>query len=130
MADGSINFDNDSGSEYVIFSYCGKTMIGRLYKDVPTTLHDKGVHKVMGVSDVYYVANPAEFEFSLLIPPTGNATVSWNIKPFYYKDLVVSTEASTEIIVAYHKSQVCLSNIGGTMIDSTLLNAYQSLCGK
>ena len=130
MADGSISFT--SGSEYVIFSHCGKTMIGKFYKNAPTVVNaDGGVHKTLGVSgsNYYYVANPAELVFNLVIPSSGSADLKWEIKPVFYPDLVASTNTNySDIIFTYPKESVALCSIGGTVINGTILDAYKELC--
>lgn len=130
MADGSVNFTNDS--EYVVFSTNGKTMIGRFYKDTPS-LPTGGVHLTLMPTDVYYVANPAEVVFELKVPEKddgGSAELKWKLNPLYYPDLVATDTGSKEVLFSFPKSTVALSAIGGTLIDSTLLSAYQEISGK
>ena len=129
MADGSVSFT--SGSEYVVYSYHGKTMIGKFYKTAPTPVTaEGGVHASLGYdTNCYFVANPAEIVFDLKIPASGSADLNWTIKPMYYHDLVASTNTNySEVIITYPKSEVSLSNIGGTVINSVLLEAYKEIC--
>lgn len=78
-------------------------------------------------SSCYFVKNPAEVEMELTIPATGSAELKWKVKPLYYKDLIVDTNYH-DVVATYPKSQVILTNIGGTTIDVALRDAYVSLC--
>lgn len=130
MADGNIDFSK--GSEYVIFSHYGKTMIGKFYKSAPAIVtQSKGIHDSLpysGVS-VFYVANPAVIEWDLSIPSGDSAELSWKITPLYFKPMINSTSSNyNEVIVTYPMDSIAITTIGGTIINSTLLAAYKELC--
>lgn len=123
--------ENGTQGEYVIFQYCGKTMMGKFFKNRPAEVSAAGgSHAVLGFdTNCYYVFNPAEIEFDLTIPSTGSADLKWKVKPIYYKDLIGDTNSLyLNVVATYPKSQVILTNIGGTTIDQTLRDAYSALC--
>jgi hypothetical protein len=126
----AINFTD--GSDYAIFAFAGKTYIGNFSTSVPMEVSaDGGTHSSLGYDqECYFVSNPAEIETTLTIPASGSAELNWKITPVLFKDLV-NTSADTNynsIVFTYPKSQVAISNIGGDIIDATLLSAYKELC--
>lgn len=140
--DGTINLD-ESGNigDYVIFSHCGKTMIGKLFPKMPkeqitgTEAADgskSGAIQFVMIddeSDYYWIANPAQIEFNLDIPSSGDADLKWKITPVFFPDLVASTKSIYDTIyVSYPKASVALTNIGGTVINSVIKDAYKELC--
>lgn len=131
MADEEINYTD---GVYVIFYYCGKTMIGKFTTSVPQEISNSGgVHASLDAprtsSNVYFVLNPAEIEFNLEIPSTGSADLNWKIKPLFYKDMIGSTNTFySNVATTFPKSEVVLTNICASAIDSILLAAYKELC--
>lgn len=134
MSDANIDFSK--GSEYVIFSHYGKTMIGKFYKSLenkPAIItQTDGIHSSLPYSDdvsVFYVANPAVIEWDLTIPSGDSAELSWKITPLYFKPMINSTSSNyNEVIVTYPMASIAITTIGGTIINSTLLAAYKELC--
>lgn len=129
------SIDFTDGSDYVIYQYSGKTFIGKFYKDSASTKPSQvtvsgGTHATLGFdSNCYYIENPAELEIELSIPSTGSAELTWKIKPAFYKELIASNNADYKtFIFTVPKSLVAISNVGGDIIDSTLLAAYEELC--
>lgn len=134
MADANIDFSK--GSEYVIFSHYGKTMIGKFYKDDPDNkpaiiTQTGGIHSSLPYSNVsvFYVANPAVIEWDLTIPSGDSAELSWRITPLYFKPMINSNSSNyNEVIVTYPMASIAITTIGGSIINSTLLAAYKELC--
>lgn len=130
------SIDFKDGSDYVIYQYNGKTFIGKFHKTIPSQVSAKGgTHYELGgtshftSTNYYYIENPAELEIELNIPSTGSAELTWKIKPAFYKELIASNEADYKTFVfTVPKSLVAISNVGGTLIDATLLAAYEELC--
>ena len=117
-------FTNDT---CVIFYHCGKTMIGRFYKEVPSEISGKDtVHETLGTtSDVYYVKKPAEIVFELNVPASGSAQLKWEIKPIFYDDLVNS---DSELYATFPKDSVVLTNLAGDKINNLITTAYSDIC--
>ena len=129
--------DFSDGSEYVIYQNSGKTYIGKFYKisdvekDIPAQIQvTGGVHDSLGYdTNCYYVENPALIEADLTIPASGSAELSWKITPVFFKDLISSSESDySSVFFTYPKSQIAICNIGGSVIDETLMRAYKELC--
>jgi hypothetical protein len=126
----AINFTD--GSDYVVFHFSGNTYIGRFHTSVPSQVTATGgTHDSLTYDEnCYYVENPAKVDADLTIPASGSAELNWKITPVLFRDLV-NTSADTNynsIVFTYPKSQVAISNIGGDIIDATLLSAYKELC--
>lgn len=119
-----------NGYETIIFAWQGKTMIGKIWSSVPTEDKATGtiIKEVVGDDvDYYMIHNPCEIVFKITKPKTGSATLDWDLIPFYYKDLIADSGVSYSAF-AFPKSQVSISNIGGTTIHPSLLAAYAELC--
>jgi hypothetical protein len=128
----AINFSD--GSDYVIYMAWGKTYIGKFYKSGASKPGNfgatGGTHASLGYdSTSYIIENPCEIELDLSIPSTGSAQLAWKLKPAFYKDLIGTTDTNYHTFVfSLPRSQVAISNVGGDIIDSTLLAAYEELC--
>jgi hypothetical protein len=126
----AINFSD--GSDYVVFHYSGSTYIGRFHTSVPSQISvTGGTHDTLKYEEgCYFVENPARVEADLTIPPSGSAELEWKITPVLFKDLVNTSADTTysSVFFTYPKSQVAICNIGGDIIDATLLSAYKELC--
>ena len=132
---------NKSG-EYVIFTHDGNTMIGKLFPSKPENGDIYGEELEDGTrqgsiqfimitkpDDYYWIANPAKIDFKLDIPASGDADLKWSITPVFFPDLIsVQDTLFDTIYVTYPKSTVALTNIGGSVINSTILDAYKELC--
>lgn len=95
----------DSVGKYIIFGYSGKTMMGKIHLDTSTTAFvNDSVQHVLELNDVYYIYNPAEIVFDLTIPSSGSADLNWEVKPMYFKDVLSTDVASTDVVFAFPKS--------------------------
>ena len=113
----------------LIFSHCGKTMIGEFQYDTgvsPEFTSETSVHTKLGITDgVYYVKNPAEIVFDLDVPASGSAQLKWEIKPLFYKDLT----SDTDVFATYPKDSVVITNICDDNMNSLITAAYNDICG-
>ena len=73
------------------------------------------------------VYNPCEIIFDISKPITGSAELTWVLKPYFYKDLIADSGVSYGAW-AFPKTEVAISNIGGTTIHPNILAAYKELC--
>ena len=105
----------------VIFSWNAKTLIGerRVSQEAPQGFDSD-------TKDNYeFIAYPCVVEFSITKPKTGTATLDWKLLPLFYKAL---NQGDTNVIFAFPKSQIALSNIKGGNIDATLKSAWEEIC--
>ena len=117
-----------NGYETIMFAWAGKTMIGKVYKTAPTADVGTGtIINTLGVSNYYMVYNPCEIIFDISKPITGSAELTWVLKPYFYKDLIADSGVSYGAW-AFPKTEVAISNIGGTTIHPNILAAYKELC--
>lgn len=127
----AINFSGTEQADYVVYQYNGKTFIGKFYISPPSEVTATGgTHASLGyTSSSYYVKNPCEIELNLSIPSTGSADLTWTLKPFFYKELISANETNYKsFVLTIPKALVSISNVGGDIIDSSLLSAYKELC--
>ena len=105
----------------IIFSWNAKTLIGEriISQDVPTDFVD------MTKDNYQFIAYPCVIEFSINKPKTGTATLEWKLLPLFYKAI---NQGNTNVIFAFPKSQIALSNVKGGNIDSTLKSAWDEIC--
>lgn len=114
--------------ETIMFAWAGKTMIGKVWKTVQTADIGAGtIIKELGVTNYYMVYNPCEIIFDISKPITGSAELTWVLKPYFYKDLIADSGVSYGAW-AFPKTEVAISNIGGTTIHPNILAAYKELC--
>lgn len=120
--------------ETILFAWAGKTMIGKIYKTIKT--EDMASKTIIGemigtgadaLSGHYIVHNPCEVVFDISKPITGSAELTWQLKPYFYKDLIADSGVSYGAW-AFPKSEVAISNLGGTTLHPNLLAAYKELC--
>ena len=123
-----------NGYETILFAWAGKTMIGKIQKTVKT--EDRASKTIIGemigtdessLSGHYIVHNPCEVVFDISKPITGSAELTWQLKPYFYKDLIADSGVSYGAW-AFPKSEVAISNLGGTTLHPNLLAAYKELC--
>lgn len=123
-----------NGYETILFAWAGKTMIGKIYKTIKT--EDIASKTIIGemigtgadsLSGHYIVHNPCEVVFDISKPITGSAELTWQLKPYFYKDLIADSGVSYGAW-AFPKSEVAISNLGGTTLHPNLLAAYKELC--
>jgi hypothetical protein len=109
-------------------------MIGKIYKTIKT--EDRASKTIIGemigtsadaLSGHYIVHNPCEVVFDISKPITGSAELTWVLKPYFYKDLIADSGVSYGAW-AFPKSEVAISNLGGTTLHPNLLAAYKELC--
>ena len=121
--------------ETILFAWAGKTMIGKIYKTIKT--EDMASKTIIGemigtgadaLSGHYIVHNPCEVVFDISKPITGSAELTWQLKPYFYKDLIADSGVSYGAW-AFPKSEVAISNLGGTTLHPNLLAAYKELVG-
>lgn len=124
-----------NGYETVLFAWAGKTMIGKIYKNSDIETYDIASKTILGdmigtsasnYSNHYIVHNPCEVVFNISKPVTGSAELTWELKPYFYKDLIADSGVSHGAW-AFPKTECALSNIGGTTIHPSLLAAYKEL---
>lgn len=120
--------------ETILFAWAGKTMIGKIYKTIKT--EDRASKTIIGemigtsadaLSGHYIIHNPCEVVFDISKPITGSAELTWQLKPYFYKDLIADSGVSYGAW-AFPKSEVAISNLGGTTLHPTLLAAYKEIC--
>ena len=73
----------------------------------------------------YFVKNPAEIDFTLTKQESGTAKLSWNIKPFVYG--ILKQDGSKDVVVAYEKSTVAISDALSTTLSADVINAYKEI---
>lgn len=128
-----------------LFSIGGKTMIGKfiIYPAAGNVgpgasfkTGDSGntgiFSKLMGddagkipYNDYYFVKNPAEIDFTLSKQATGTAKLTWDIKPFIYG--ILKQDGSKDVVVAYPKASVAISDALDTTLTSDIVNAYKEI---
>lgn len=123
-----------NGYETILFAWAGKTMIGKIYKTIKT--EDRASNTIIGemigplaadLSEHYIIHNPCEVVFDISKPITGSAELTWELKPYFYKDLIADSGVSYGAW-AFPKSEVAISNLGGTTLHPNLLAAYKEIC--
>lgn len=113
--------------EIILFAWAGRTMIGKIWSNVPTS--DIGSGTIIGTfspSDYYMIYNPCEIVFDIDVPAQGSADLTWELKPYFYKALVADSGVK-HAAFAFPKDLVALSNIGGTTINANIIAAYREL---
>lgn len=129
-----------------LFSIGGKTMIGSFItypaagnvgsgaafktgdKDSSGIFSKLMGNESSGVIDYekyYFVKNPAEIDYTLTKQETGTAKLSWNIKPFVYG--ILKQDGSKDVVVAYEKSSVAISDALSTTLSADVINAYKEI---
>lgn len=120
----------DEVTQIVLFSYYGKTMIGKVYYSGTGKFSQSGtvVNKLIGqeISDFYAIENPCEVQFIITKNATGTATLDWKLKPYFYKKLVKGSVTGIPFI--FPKQHVSLSNMCQSNMDDRLINAYKEIC--
>ena len=120
----------NQATEYIIFAYSGKTMIGVIDKEeTPQLFTTETIPGIMGntKNTHYNISNPCIIEFTLTTPNTGSSTINWKLTPMYFVDLIGDSNVKS-VKFAFNKEEVTLSTIGGSTINANLLSAYKELC--
>lgn len=120
-----------NGYETILFAWSGRTMIGKIWLESNVKQSDVSPDTIIGsmnVGDCYMIYNPCEIVYNLTVPPSGSAEMTWTLKPYFYKNLIADSGVSYAAF-AFPKSEVALSNIGGTTIHPNILSAYKELVG-
>lgn len=139
--------NNISENITALFSINGKTMIGKIITypqrgtvgsganynstDIDSTgLFMKTLEKNAEGDDInyekyYFVKNPAEIIYSLQMQDGETAKLTWSVVPFLYGAL--KAEPNKDVVVAYEKSQVSISDTIDTAIHSDLISAYNEI---
>lgn len=73
----------------------------------------------------YFVKNPAEINFTLTKQATGTAKLTWDIKPFIYG--ILKQDGSSDVVVAYEKSTVAISDALSSTLVADVVNAYKEI---
>lgn len=136
------------GSESIttLFSINGKTMIGKFITYPkgsvvgagtnlnPTDKDSTGIFtKLLGnsadgtidYSKYYFVKNPAEIIYDLQLMEEGTAKLKWSVVPFVYKTLKI--DQTRDVVVAYEKSSVIISDATADTLKSGIVNAYNEI---
>lgn len=126
-----------NGYETILFAWAGKTMIGKIYKTTPANIaSDIASNTIIGemigtsanaLDEHYIIHNPCEVVFDISKPITGSAELTWELKPYFYKDLIADSGVSYGAW-AFPKYEVAISNLGGTTLHPNLLAAYKEIC--
>lgn len=133
----------NQGCDIVLFSYAGKTMIGKLYNPVKNTVpgsiiaegsviltmlatNSSNEVEYDKLYDNYYIVdNPCQVQFDVVKQNTGSAKLNWKLVPFFYKKLLRGGAVSSPF--AFPKETVCLSNLCEDTMDNNLIQAYKEL---
>ena len=126
-----------------LFSIGGKTMIGKFVtypsradvgsganlntddKDASgifsKLIGDSGTGEI-DYSKFYFVKNPAEIIYNLTVDADGTARLTWSIVPFVYRK--IKNNETKDVVVAYEKSQVSISDASSDTLKSDIVNGY------
>lgn len=137
----------DKNSEIILslFSIGGKTMIGKIitYPKKSTvgsganydttdgngffmdTLELNSEGTDINYDKYYFIKNPAEIVYDLKIQEGETGKLTWSVIPFLFGAL--KTDPSKDVVVAYEKSQVSISDALATTIHSDLISAYNEI---
>lgn len=130
----------------MVYSINGKTMMGKFITYPsrsnigaggtfnPTDVDGTGVFsKLLGnnsngeinYDNYYFVKNPAEINYTLEMTAAGTAKLKWNIVPLVYG--VIKQDVSKDVVIAYEKSSVSLSDATADTLHSDVVNAYNEV---